>query len=308
MEKYNNEITVEGKVCLVTGATSGIGAATACELARMGGTVVLVGRNSKKCIRAVKNIIRSTGNTSVDYIQADLASIRHIYRLADRFKRHYSHLDILINNVGGYYLSRYETTEGNELSFALNYLSGFLLTNLLQDRLSASKAARIVNLTSNAFEDGQVNFDDIQSRVSYQGFRAYAQAKLALMYFTHDFARQHADDNISINALYPGCSLATNFGKSNGLIRYYTKRLLQKKYPAMVGAECVMHLVTRAEIANVTGKYFIKDRQSDVFEQHYDSGVAARLWSLSEDLTRRIIRHESLPVKLPAGAKVMVNT
>jgi NAD(P)-dependent dehydrogenase (short-subunit alcohol dehydrogenase family) len=155
--------TMNGKICLVTGATNGIGKATAQALAQMGATVVIVGRNPAKCVAVVSEIKHSSGNDAVDAIIADLSIMAEVRHVADQFKANYQQLHVLVNNAGGAFVKRQVTAEGFEKTFALNHLNSFLLTSLLLDTLKASAPARIVNVASNAHKGAQLDFDDLQS-------------------------------------------------------------------------------------------------------------------------------------------------
>jgi len=155
--------SMSGKICMVTGATSGIGAATALALAKQGATMIVVGRNQKKSAQTVNKIKAATGNSSVDYLLADLSSQKDIHQLSEQVKSRHNCLDVLVNNAGAKFVSRLETVDGYEMSFALNHLAYFLLTNLLLDLLKESEEARIINASSGAHGGcSGINFDDLQ--------------------------------------------------------------------------------------------------------------------------------------------------
>ena len=191
------------KIYMVTGGTSGIGAAAAQQLAHAGNTVIIVGRNERKCIRQVERIRKSHPNARADFLQADLSSQRHVRQLAKDFARRYTHLDVLINNAGANFSKRLLSEDGFEMTFALNHMGYFLLTNLLLDQLKASRSARIVIVSSAAHEQGNVNFEDLQSERGYDRIRAYAQSKLANLLFAYALARRLDGTHISANALHP---------------------------------------------------------------------------------------------------------
>lgn len=209
---------LNGKICLITGATSGIGAATARELARCGGTVVVAGRDPVRCDRQVRHIKRKTANPKVEALVADLSSRAEVRRLASEFSDCHSRLDVLVNNAGAYFMKRQLSADGLEMTFALNHLGSFLLTNLLLEPLSASPSARVVNVSSNAHMHGKVDFDDLQREQHYERLAAYAQSKLANALFTYELARRLRVSHVTANALDPGC-VATNFGRNNGWLR-----------------------------------------------------------------------------------------
>jgi retinol dehydrogenase 14 len=174
------------KVCLITGATSGIGKATAMGLANMGASVVMVGRDRGRGEAALAEIKEKSGNASVDLMLADVSSQEEIRRLADEFKEAYPRLDVLINNAGVFRSKRITTAEGMETTFAVNHLAYFLLTNLLLDVLKASAPSRIVNVSSGAQSNATIDFDDLQGEKGYKGAKAYSQSKLATVLFTYE--------------------------------------------------------------------------------------------------------------------------
>ena len=203
-----------GKTCLVTGATSGIGAETAAALAALGARVILVGRNAEKGRERLAQIRRESGNDQLDFLQANLASLESINRLADLFYQAYASLDVLVNNAGGIFMRRQFSPDKIEMTFALNHLNYFLLTHLLLDALKAVPRARIVNVSSAAHTHARIAFDNLQGERGYSGWGAYAQSKLANLLFTYELARRLNKTGITANALHPGF-VATRFGLNN---------------------------------------------------------------------------------------------
>src|ERR1051326_6744922 len=171
--------TMQGKVCLITGATSGIGVVTATELARQGAHVVIVGRNQAKCDAVIQQIQAQTGNRGVEPLLADLSSQQQVRQLAEQFRSRHQRLDVLINNAGGIWMNRQVTADGLEMTFAVNHLTYFLLTHLLLDTLNASGPARIINVSSEAHRRATIDFDDLMGERHYGGWRIYCQSKLA---------------------------------------------------------------------------------------------------------------------------------
>ena len=275
------------KICVVTGATSGIGKETAEALALKGAFLMVVGRNAKKCNAIVNGIKQQTGSNHVDYMCADLSDLKQVYDLANALKRNYRQIDVLVNNAGAYFKKRrLQSVDGYEMTLALNYLSPFLLTSLLLDELQASKQARIINVSSNAHFKGSINLEDLQSKNEYNGFNAYAQSKLALVLFTYELARRLQNTNITVNALHPGL-VATNFGKNNGWFRFYLRRLIRRnEISAQEGARTCIHLATAPEVAEITGGYFIQEKQVKSSDHSYDQTLAKQLWDVSEILTK----------------------
>jgi len=280
---------MEGKICLVTGATSGIGAETSLELARQGAATIIVGRNKKRCEKTVKKIKTVTGNPKVEYMLADLSSQKDIYHLYDQFKSQYQSLDVLINNVGAKFVKRQVSVEGFEMSFALNYLGYFLLTNLMMGMLTKSGKARIINVSSGAHGGcSEINFDDLYMEKEYVGKQAYAQSKLANILFTYELARRLEGTEITVNALHPG-GVATNFCRNNGWVswlKHITAHVLARNLvgPAE-GAKTSIYLATSPEVEGVSGKYFSNQKPVRSSEVSYDIDAASRLWDVSLELT-----------------------
>ncbi len=274
------------KNCLITGATSGIGLVTATELARQGAGVVLIGRNPQRCQVAVDDIRRQTGNDQVDYIVADLSSLEQIRRAASEFVARYPRLDVLVNNAGAFFWKRQESVDGIEMTLALNHLSYFLLTNLLLDVIKASAPARIINVSSDAHRGGSINFDDLQSRRRYAGFRVYAQSKLANVLFTYELARRLKGSDVTCNALHPGF-VATNFAKNNGfLFRLFMPLAQLGALSPEEGARTSIYLASSPEVEGVSGKYFVREQAVPSAPLSYDEQIARRLWDVSLELTQ----------------------
>jgi len=273
------------KICVITGATSGIGKETAKALALKGAHVVIVGRNSKKCISAVNTIKKKTSNNQVDYLCADLSDLKQVRNLAKQLKQDYSRIDVLVNNAGAYFTTRIESADGYEMNLALNHLSPFLLTTLLIDMLKESNQGRIINVSSAAHVKGKINFEDLQLKNNFNGFNAYAQSKLALTIFSNQLAERLKNTSITVNALHPGL-VASNFGKNNGLLRFYVRRLLNRnEISPLEGSKNSIFLATSPDVANITGGYFVKDKQVKSSEASYDMELAKQLWEVSEILT-----------------------
>lgn len=278
-----------GKVCMVTGAASGIGAATAQALAQYGATVILVDRDVHKCATTVKQIKQQTGNAAVEFMGADLSSQQEIRQLAQRFKRHYQRLDVLVNNAGAMFDERRESVDGIEMTFALNYLGYFLLTNLLLDTLKASAPARIVNTSSRSHARALIKFDDLESRTNYKGLSAYAHSKLAIVLFTYELARRLEGTGVTANALHPGI-VATNFGRGSGGMLGFVMRLFRPLFASPEkGAQTGIYLSTSPEVEGVTGKYFVKCNAVPSSPASYDTAVAGRLWEVSEVYTKNTV-------------------
>lgn len=273
-----------GKTCLITGATGGIGKETARGLRKMGATVVIVGRNTEKTAATAAELREAEGVGQVDALVGDLSSMREVRRIAGEFRQRYARLDVLINNAGAIFMRRRESADGLEMTFALNHLSYFLLTNLLVNVLRASVPARVINVSSGAHFGGNIHFADLQFRRGYAGFRAYSQSKLANVLFTYELARQLNDSGVTANALHPGF-VASNFGLNNGRWFIPIFRLVHLwAISAEEGARTTLYLASSPEVEGVTGKYFDKCQPVPSSRNSYDERTAARLWEVSREL------------------------
>ena len=277
--------SMTGKICMVTGATAGIGEATALALADLGASVVVVGRSAERCASSVERIKQQTGNPEVDHLLADLSSLRQIRNLADEFKSRHARLDVLVNNAGAINLARRDTVDGIELTFALNHLSYFLLTNRLLDLLVSSAPARIVNVSSSSHRRAKIDFDDLQGHRRYQGFRAYAQSKLGNVLFTYELSRRLERIGVTVNALHPGV-VATRFLANNGKIGPMFSFLfgLRGVSPEK-GAQTSVYLASSDEVVGITGGYYEKSNAVRSSPASYDEETAARLWEISVKMT-----------------------
>jgi len=276
---------MSGKVCLVTGATSGIGRVTARELAQMDATVVAVGRNRQKGAETVAEIKRRSANDKVEFMQADLSSQESIRDLARTFTAKYDQLQVLVNNAGGVFSKRETTVDGLEMTFALDHLAYFLLTTLLLPVLERSAPARIINVSSGAQGTGKIDFDDLQGAKRYSGWRAYSQAKLANVLFTYELARRLQGTGVTANCLHPGF-VATGFAQNNsGALQALIKAGQVFAISPEKGAETSVFLASSPLVEGVSGKYFANKKEKKSAKQSYDESAARRLWDVSAQLT-----------------------
>ena len=273
-----------GQTVLVTGATSGIGRATALGLAALGARVAITGRDRGRTETAAREISEAGGGR-VDAFIADLSSQTQVRRLVSEVLQGLSRIHILINNVGGYWSTRHLTADGLERTFALNHLAPFLVTNLLLDRLKQSAPARVITVASNAHTGGRIDFTDLQGERSYSGRRAYNQSKLANILFTYELARRLRGNAVTANAVHPGV-VRTSFGAEDPV---WMQRVLVPllrpviKSPAQ-GARTSIHLASAPELGQVSGSYFADRRPTKSSPGSYNLEVATRLWETSADL------------------------
>ena len=272
-----------GKTVLVTGGTGGIGLATAAGLAGLGARVGIVGRDAARSEAAATNL-RGSG-AEVDVFVADMSSQREVRRLAEEVLAAYPRLDVLVNNVGGYWATRRTTVDGLEHTFAVNHLAPFLLTNLLLDRLRASAPARVVTVSSGAQAMGRIDFEDLQGERAYNGQHAYNQSKLANVMFTYELARRLQGSGVTANALHPGV-VRTNFGRedSKGWMRTMLPIIRPFLKSPERGAATSVYLASSPELTGVTGQYFANSKPKTSSKASHDAAAAARLWDMSAAL------------------------
>jgi retinol dehydrogenase 14 len=281
----DNTDSMAGQTVLITGGTGGIGKTTAIGVARLGAQVGITGRDRARAEAAAADIRAASGNPSIDAYAADLSAQAEVRRLAREVLDAYPRLDVLVNNVGGFWAHRHITADGLEHTFALNHLAPFLLTNLLWDRLVASAPARVVTVSSGAQAMGRIDFDDLQGERRWSGQRAYNQSKLANVMFTYELARRLDGSGVTATVLHPGV-VRTAFGAEDParwhrlflpLVRPFLKS------PAR-GAATPIYLASSPEVAGVTGRYFANRKPKTSNKVSYDAEAQARLWRVSADL------------------------
>jgi NAD(P)-dependent dehydrogenase (short-subunit alcohol dehydrogenase family) len=279
-----NDLRANGKVMLVTGASSGIGEATATRLAALGHHVVMVCRDRTRGERSREKILRAHAGASTDLLIADLSTTGAIRALADEFIKKYARLDVLINNAAVMTSTRRTTPEGFELQFFVNHLAYFLLTGLLLETLERSQPARIVSVSSTAHTRGVIDFDDLQMQHHYRGYDAYATTKLMNILFTYQLAHRLEGTGITANCLHPGV-IRTGLmrGVSPVLHTLWQSTGRFFKQPSE-GAETPVYLATSPEVEHVTGKYFRYCREFGTTRESYDRDLQERLWQESERL------------------------
>ncbi len=274
-----------GKTCLVTGATAGIGLVTARELARLGARVIGVGRSPERCDDARRELGALHGSPPVEFLTADLSSQAQVRKLAEDIKAATNRLDVLVNNAGVFLLARETTVDGLELTFALNHLASFLLTNLLLDLIKASAPARIVNVSSTAHQGVEIDFDDLQGTRKFSGWRAYQQSKLANILFTRELARRLDGTGVTANALHPGF-VRTQIFRARGPLGWLIRRSADlAAISPEKGARTSIYLASSALVDGQTGLYFVNRKPARSSPQSQDDAAARRLWDVSCRLT-----------------------
>lgn len=278
---------MQGKVCVITGATSGIGLVAAERLAAMGARLVLVGRDKARGEAALARIKRRSPGAQLRIHYADLSRLAEMNRLAAEIAAVEPRIDVLVNNAGAMFQQRGVTEDGLERTFALNHMAYFVLSNRLRDRLAAAAPSRIVSVASDAHRGNTLDFADLQATRNYRGFTAYGRSKLANILFTRELARRLAGSGVTANCLHPGF-VASRFGDNNpGLFRLGLG--IAKSVFAVSpekGAETIVYLAASPEVAGVSGGYFAKCRPAAPTEAARDDTAARRLWEESARLAK----------------------
>jgi NAD(P)-dependent dehydrogenase (short-subunit alcohol dehydrogenase family) len=274
-----------GKTVLITGATNGIGKIAALELARMGASVCIVARNRSKGQAVLEEIGRETNNVRIELFIADLSSMADVRKLAQEFMVKHSSLDVLLNNAGAFYSERKLSADGLEMTFALNHMSYFLLTNLLLPTLKNTPNSRVVSVSSAAHTSGKLDFANLQGEQKFNGWKAYSDSKLENTLFTFALARRLAGTGVTANCLHPGF-VKTSFGEGNSGIFSVVLGIAKNLFAISIeaGAQTMIHLASSPDVAGVTGKYFDKSKIASSSAASLDQAVQEKLWVHSEKL------------------------
>jgi NAD(P)-dependent dehydrogenase (short-subunit alcohol dehydrogenase family) len=279
-------INLDGKTCLITGSTSGIGQEAAVALARLGARVVLTARDAKKGAAALADVKQRSGSEKVELMFCDFSSQQDIRRFAEEFRKRHDALHILVNNAGAVNASREVTADGFEKTWATNHLGYFLLTNLLLDLLVASAPARIVNVSSEGHRRGAIDFDNLQfEKGGYQVMTAYSRSKLANNLFTAELSRRVAGKGVTVNALHPGV-VATNIWSR---APFFAKPVLAIAKLFFItpeeGSRTIVYLASSPEVEETTGQYFIRNKPVRWSRLSHDESLAKKVWEVSEQQT-----------------------
>ena len=275
---------MNGKVCLVTGSTDGIGKVSARVLAELGAKVIIVGRNPEKSAIVLAELRSISGNENIDLLMADLAVMQEVRDLAEQVISRYDRIDVLLNNAGGYFTKHEITSDGLEMTFALNHMSYFLLTNKLMELLKYSAPARIVNVSSDAHYGVDMEFENLNGEQEYKAWKAYQKSKLANVLFTYELLKK-VPGNITVNCLHPGF-VATNFGHNNGGFFGPVLKIAQRisAIDPEEGAKTSIFLCSAPEVKGVSGKYFYKCQPKISSRESRNMDTGKRLWQISSDI------------------------
>jgi NAD(P)-dependent dehydrogenase (short-subunit alcohol dehydrogenase family) len=279
---------LEGKVVLITGGNTGIGKESAVALAQMGAQVVITARNEQRGQEARDEVRGRSGRHDVEAMPLDLARLASVRELATAFRARYDRLDVLLNNAGAMLSPRRETEDGYEMTFQVNHLGHFLLTQLLRDRLAAGAPSRVVNVASDLHAKARrgLDFDDLQSTRRYGASTVYAKSKVANILFTRELARRWNDSGVAANAVHPGF-VATRFGR-DGDMGMFGKLLFPLISPLALspeqGARTSVYVASAPELDGITGGYWVKCAPATPSAAAQDDDAARRLWEISEQL------------------------
>ena len=282
---------MNGRTCLITGATDGIGKEAAIELAKKGCNLILIGRNKEKGEKVVEQIRKIADSyVDIDYFTADLMLMKEVSRVADEVSRKYPKIDILLNNVGAYFAFRGVTEEGFERTFALNHLGYFLMTKKLLPLIEKSNYKRIVNVSSSAHYGIDFEFDNLNGEKKYSGFDIYKKSKLANVMFTYELAKRVKDRGITANCLHPGF-VSTNFGKNNNFLWRNVIRVAMWLTAINVkdGAKTSIHLACSDEVKDITGRFFANCQVKKGSSKAKNDEHNRKLWDISEDYVKKFV-------------------
>jgi NAD(P)-dependent dehydrogenase (short-subunit alcohol dehydrogenase family) len=265
---------LSNKTILITGATDGIGKETARQLAMMDAQVILHGRNPEKAERVREEIIVAASNEKVETMIADLSSLNQVRSLADQVRAKHEHLDVLINNAGIYTTKKALTSDGYEMTFAVNHLSHFLLTNLLLDLVIASAPARIITVSSSAHTDARFDIENLNAEKKFHGWGAYCISKLANLLFTFALARRLEGSGVTANSLHPGFINTNILGRD-----------IAGRKPVTEGAQTPVYLASSKEVGNVSGQYFYQKKITPPSELSRNVALQEEFWEISKKMT-----------------------
>jgi NAD(P)-dependent dehydrogenase (short-subunit alcohol dehydrogenase family) len=286
---------MKGKTMVATGATSGIGEAAVLELAGLGARIVIVARDEARAQLTLRKLEAKAPGLGHRLHLADLSSMADTRKVGAAIAASEPRIDVLINNAGALFSHRRVTPEGLELTFALNHMAYFVLTEALRDKLVASAPARIVSTSSSAHLGMRLDFDDLQSAKGYNGLRVYGRSKLSNILFTRELARRLAGTGVTANCFHPGV-VATRFGDASGGLAGLVFPILRPFFISPEkGGDTLIYLASSPEAAMTTGEYFVKRKTVAISAAARDDAAAKRLWEASETLARARAQQERAP-------------
>ena len=267
---------------IVTGSNSGIGKEAALNLVQSGHRILMLCRDSEKSKQAQDELIAQTGNENVFLFPVDLSDPLSIRGVVEQIKSEYPKIDVLVNNAGLYKVKRDETENGVEMSFAVNYLAPFMLSQMLLDNLETSGNGRIINVVSELYKSGSIDFDNLMLKTDYKVGDAYANSKLATVLYTVELAKRMSEKGITVNALHPGVLATSAFREYPKLMVKFMNLFLEKPQK---GGERIAYLAISDGVQDVSGKYFFKIEEQEIDISGQASDTTEKLWKIAEELT-----------------------
>jgi NAD(P)-dependent dehydrogenase (short-subunit alcohol dehydrogenase family) len=270
------------KTIVVTGSNSGIGKEAANTLAESGHRILMLSRDSQKSIDAHQEIVSRSGNEHVFLIPVDLSDAPSINSAVEKIKNDYPIIDVLVNNAGVYKVKRQETDRGIEMTFAVNFLATFMLSQMLSENLQASGNGRIINVVSELYKNGSIDFDNLMLEKGYKAGDAYANSKLATVLYTVELAKRVKNKGIRVNAMHPGVLATDSFRDYPTLLTKILNLFLERPQK---GGERIAYLAVSDEVKDISGKYFYKTEKREFEISDSASNTTEKLWQLAEELT-----------------------
>ena len=270
------------KTIIITGSNSGIGKEAALDLAKSGHCILMLCRDSQKSMEAHQDIKSHSGNENVFLIPVDLSDPISIRSAVEKIKRDHQVIDVLVNNAGVYKVKRMETDNGIEMTFAVNFLAPFMLSQMLLENLQASGSGRIINVVSALYKNGSIDFDNLMLEKGYKAGDAYANSKLAAVIYTVELAKRVSNTGICVNAMHPGVLATDAFRDYPKILTRILNLFLEK---SQKGGERIAYLAVSDEVKELSGKYFNKTEEQEIEISNLASDTTEKLWLLAEELT-----------------------
>ncbi len=276
---------LQNKSCIITGATSGIGKAIAYQLATIGMTVIICGRNLQKCAEICRDIINKTGNEKIEYFTFDLASLNSIKIFTEKIRVKFGRIDFLINNAGVWQKERKLSEDGIEMTYSVNHLAPLFLTILLKDVLAASGKAAVINLSSSSYKQGKIDISNLEMQKKYSGFKAYANSKLINLLVMKYLSLSFMEEKITVNNIHPGVVFTGIYNDFNPIMRFFFRKFM---ISPSEGARPLISLIVSGKSEEVTGCYFDRFNRKDILSDENDLILGKQLFNSSLEYFHRL--------------------
>lgn len=276
---------LQNKSCIITGATSGIGKAIAYQLAAIGMTVIICGRNLQKCAETCRDIIKKTGNKKIEYFTFDLASLNSIKIFTEKIRVKFGKIDFLINNAGVWQKERKLSDDGIEMTYSVNHLAPLFLTILLKDVLAASGKASVINLSSSSYKQGKIDISDLEMQKKYSGFKAYANSKLINLLVMKYLSLSFMKAKITVNNIHPGVVFTGIYNDFNPIMRFFFRKFM---ISPSEGARPLISLIVSGKSEEITGYYFDRFIRKNILSDENDLILGKQLFNASLEYFHRL--------------------